>query len=98
MATKRRGRPAEPPQLPPNVTVIPTVKSVDPPAVVTYLQDLLDRARSGEVVSVVGVVFDSDGSGTYFCAGVDEQNDMFGVLGALRYAEANLLAQFVGGE
>jgi 1,4-dihydroxy-2-naphthoyl-CoA synthase len=90
---------AESAELPPNVTVIPTVKSVaPPPPVVTYLQDLLDRARSGEVVSVMGVSLDADGVAAYFCSGIDQSDEVFAVIGCMRYAEQCLLKEFVDGD
>jgi hypothetical protein len=96
MAAKKQT--ATTPQLPPNVTVIPTVKSIDPPAVVLFLQDLLEKARSGEIESVMGVTLAPGGTAAYFSSGIDQSDEVFAVVGCMRYAEMCLLKEFVDGD
>lgn len=76
-------------------TIIPTVKSVDPPDIVVVLQDLLEQARAGEITELVGATVSEDGYANYLCVGV---SDAFRFLGLMQFCIHSLAGEFVEGE
>lgn len=75
--------------LPANLQIIPTVKSVRPPEIVTVLQKLLEQARSGEITGLAGMALDEDGNVTPIDTGTA---DCYQVAGLLFYQILQLLA------
>lgn len=69
---------------------VTSIKKADS-ELVEILQDLLDSAKSGLVVSVAGAVSHGDGSGGHFYAGVDETSTDLVV--DLQYVTSDLSGQ-----
>jgi hypothetical protein len=85
----RKKLPPPPPDtIPENVLILPTVASVQPPEIVVILQDLLERARSGEITGMVATTVCDDGGVVFVSAGM---SDVYQAAGLVLHQLLNLL-------
>lgn len=77
----RKKLPPPPPDtIPENVLILPTVASVEPPEIVVILQDMLEKARSGEITGLVATTMDEEGGIVFVNTGLVDVYQAAGII------------------